>query len=244
MPRYVTADPRVSPGLNGDVGHVVHYVTGHVTTVLVKNGTSATSWTTFRSDENEREGPIGPQGVQGNQGNTGNTGATGPQGIQGDELTRAQDLFRTSKVGYALATSFTTAATTETPFLLFTNTTGSDKVVEVFEQIVSIPAAASSVRSTVRIYKNPTVTLAGSAVAIGGLRSGQAATVCTSTVMPTLSAFGTLVQIYGLGGGTAVQRSINLTRFVEAGDTIAITVECSSVTTLHSFTQSWAETAA
>ena len=49
-----------------------------------------------------------------------------------------------------------------------------------------------------------------------------------------------MVQAYGAIYGLN-QRRLDLTRYVEAGDSILITTTCNTTTTNHTFSQAWAE---
>ena len=161
------------------------------------------------------------------------------QAFNGSPSTLFQDL-TFNGFGYAFASPLISILlSSETDFILFKNTS-STKLIRLYEQIGSIPDAAATLRSIVRIYKNPTVTNNGTAVAIGGLRNGQAATIAQAFHTPTISARGILVQIYGLTN-TPTQRNMDLTRYVEPGDSLLVTAQPNTVTVNHSFTQAWAE---
>ena len=154
--------------------------------------------------------------------------------------------------GYAFLNfvSIASAFPVETPWLYFKN--DGTLLVRLYEQIASIPDSASTLRSTLKIYKNPTGTVSGgAAIGIGGLRNGQAPTTCTSlayvsAVTPLVvsgtapASYGVPVQDYGVIN-TPTQRLLNLTRFIEPGDSILVTVSPSAATTIHSFSQSWVE---
>lgn len=142
--------------------------------------------------------------------------------------------------GYAFAIITNILLASENDWLLFKNPAGSGKLVRLFEQVVAIPDSASTLRSTIRIYKNPTVTANGTPIVIGGIRNGQTASVCQAFFTPTTSAKGTLVQVYG-ATNDPVQRVLDMTRYVEQGDSLLITAAPTGATTNHSFSQGWAE---
>ncbi len=155
--------------------------------------------------------------------------------------TKMQFLTEVQKVGYNCASGIITVAlAVETDLILFRNPAGSGKLVELFEQVVSIPDSASNVRSVIRIYKNPTITLNGTALGTGGLRNGQAASVLLASSLPTIAARGTLVQIYGVTYNP-VFRALDLNRYIEEGDSILLTATPSGAGTNHSLTQAWIE---
>lgn len=142
--------------------------------------------------------------------------------------------------GYGFSAFINILLAVETDMLLFRNTSPS-VVVRLFEQIPSIPDAGSGVRSVFRIYKNPTVTADGTAVSIGALRNNQAASICQAFSLPTISARGILVNVYGIIN-TPVIRNLSLARFVEPGESILFTATPSAVATNHGLTQAWSET--
>lgn len=145
--------------------------------------------------------------------------------------------------GYNVAAFLPTTLTTEFDLLLFKNTSAAaGTLVRLYEQVVAIPDSAANTRSVIRVYRNPTITTNGTALTIAGLRTGQAATVAQAFSSPTISARGTLVQIYGVTNSPVV-REINLSRYVEPGDSILFTCTPSSVGVNHSFSQAWAEVA-
>lgn len=153
-----------------------------------------------------------------------------------------QSLTKDSKVGYAYVSGLVNIAlAAETDFCLFKNPVASGRLVQLYEQVISIPDSSNVVRSIIRAYKNPTITLNGTAMATGGLRNGQPASVLLAFNAPTIAARGTLVQIYGINYAPFV-RTLDLARFIEQGDNLLITVQPSAATTNHSLTQSWAET--
>lgn len=155
--------------------------------------------------------------------------------------TRYQYLSRVQKVGYSLNSGLINVAlSAETDFLLFKNTPASGKLVEIYEQVVSIPDSANTVRSIIRIYKNPTITSNGVAITIGAKRNGQAPSICTAFTAPVISARGTMVQIYNINYQTTL-RNLDLARYVEDGDSILFTVQPSGTNIPHSLTQAWAE---
>lgn len=142
--------------------------------------------------------------------------------------------------GYATAIYTNILLAAENPWILMRNPTNSGKVIRLFEQLIAIPDSPSTLRSVIRIYKNPTVTLNGIAANVGGLRNNQTPSVLLITTAPTVTNNGILVQVYG-ATNSPVQRELNLTRYIEEGDSLLITATPSGATTNHSFTQAWAE---
>lgn len=141
--------------------------------------------------------------------------------------------------GYALAVETTIALAAETDWLLFKNTSAT-KLIRLFEHVTCLPGETNSVRSIFRIYKNPTVTLNGTAATVSALRNGQAATVAQAFTLPTIAARGTKVQVYGVNFSPVI-RALNNTRYVEPLDSLLVTVQPSGTGLLHSFDQAWAE---
>lgn len=142
-------------------------------------------------------------------------------------------------MGYAFASYTLVPTAVETNLLLFKNTSATKRVL-LYEQVASVPEGAGGVRSVLRVYKNPTVTLDGTLLGLGGLTNGQLASVCQVFSLPTTSLRGTMVQVYGIIN-TPTQRLMNLTRVVEPLESILITAQPSGTNLNHAFNQAWAE---
>lgn len=156
-------------------------------------------------------------------------------------VNKLQYLTEVTKVGYVFVSGIITVAlASETDFVLFKNTPASGKVVELQEQIVSLPGSANTVRTIVRIYKNPTITSNGVAVTIGGLRNGQAPSIATVFTAPVIASRGTLVQVYN-ATFAPVFRIMDLARYIEDGDNLLFTMQPSGATTDHVLSQKWVE---
>lgn len=153
--------------------------------------------------------------------------------------TEFQALTYSDKVGYACAHLTNILLTSETPWFYAVNPAGSGVLVRLFEQVVGI-GGSTSIRSIIRVYKNPTVTANGTNIGGGGLRNGQATKKLEIFVTPTVTANGTLVQVYSVNTNS-VQRMLDLCRYIENGDSILITAQSSSTSTDHTFSMAWAE---
>lgn len=130
----------------------------------------------------------------------------------------------------------------ETDLILIRNPAASGKLLELYEQFFALPGESSSTTCIIKVYKNPTVTLNGTALTIGGLRNGQATAVQLANVSPVISARGIQVQEYNVTYQSLPPRHIDLIRFIEQGESILITGTPSASTTPVTMSQTHVET--
>jgi len=138
--------------------------------------------------------------------------------------------------GFIAATnSITIAGVTETDFFLFRNPGASGKTVRFKEFRIGLGGP----RSTIRIYRQPTITLVGTALTIFPIK-GSTVSGMNAYQSPTIAARGLFIETIQVVTGTLIYE-FDLSRYLTAGGDTLITVQSSSGGLEHSFTGLWAE---
>lgn len=144
--------------------------------------------------------------------------------------------------GFNVTTGTLTSGTSETDILLLRNPVASGKHVRVKDFIPSILEAGSNVRSIIRVYGGPTITLEGTALTINKKRTSQTDTsIATVFSLPTISARGSFVNEFTIDNSTIPLRDSQLSAWVEEGEDVLITFENTSNNTDISIFTQWAE---
>lgn len=125
--------------------------------------------------------------------------------------------------GFIVTTDeITIAPTTERDFVLIKNPTASGKLHRVNELTVTLRSESQD--TTIRIYKNPTVTTNGTALTVRNVRTSGNMPVSQVFSLPTISARGQLVAAYSRNADS-LDRKLDLALYLEQGESFLITVE-------------------
>ena len=116
---------------------------------------------------------------------------------------------------------------TEYPFVLLRNPSGTGHYSETTKFKWGIDS--NSVRTVVRIYKNPTITTVGTSVTIANtlFASDAPSSYMLAYKSPTISDKGTLVQT-GITPANSSSTGLNRYYYIEPGQDVLVTVENSS----------------
>jgi hypothetical protein len=113
------------------------------------------------------------------------------------------------------------SGTAATPIFLLKNPSGSTKNVRIWRTLIM-----SSANSTFwQVYRNPTITTNGTALAIQNLKLSGPASVVTAFSSPTISANGTLMISTQYGGSSIAPQSVlefELAPFVEQNENLLL----------------------
>jgi hypothetical protein len=128
---------------------------------------------------------------------------------------------------YSVSTdAITVSGTNEVDFLLMQNPSAAAKLIRFWEQFCG-SNIDSNQQTTWRIYRNPTVTAAGTPLVVNKLLPSIGAVSGTLvSSLPTIGARGTLQYAAVLGGGAPhLNRQLQLSRYLESGSNMLITVQ-------------------
>lgn len=144
--------------------------------------------------------------------------------------------------GYVLSVPITAiAGTTETNFLLVRNPAGSGKLVRIYEQFYGMQGSALRA-SVFQFYVGAVVTIPGTPITISKTRpTVGGASACSAFLLPTTTSRGTLLAVVNSVGGYTFVRQLNLSRFIEPGTDLLVTVTPTNAGTPHFFTMTWGE---
>lgn len=157
------------------------------------------------------------------------------------ELSLWQHLCNSGKV-FSFARDLTAVAgTSEVDWILYRNPTGSGVDVRLNEIIMSFVPNAANQNSTFRIYRSPEVTSAGTPITVFKVKPSQAAEPKLLVYSdPTIASRGTLITLFTVTAGNVV-RDQQLSRFIEAGRDLLVTVHPGAGNLQHSYVASHAE---
>ena len=112
----------------------------------------------------------------------------------------------------------------ENDFLLLKNPAGSGKTVKI-ERIVFGSDENQANKSTFfRIYRDPTITSNGTALAINNLKKGASVGVITAFKIPAISSRGTLMSV-GSYQAPRISDDTDLVVMLHSGENMLITID-------------------
>lgn len=135
-----------------------------------------------------------------------------------------------------------TGAAPETAFMLLRNPAGYGISIKILGITFQVPVTGSV---EYRVYRAPTVTAVGTALTpVGNRQTGQAAAVGLMYRLPTIAANGTLTNAVHLQNTTTPHRDDSgISRWLDAGNDMLITVEKSGAGVLTCVTVDYVEQA-
>ncbi|GEM_PF-2480009 len=139
--------------------------------------------------------------------------------IDGDKWQRAA---KDGKAFIVTTNKIVVPGTAEFNFFLLKNAAGSGKNIRI--KIIMPSFAFPSADTTIRIYKNPTITSNGALLSVNNLKSSGGASVGTTAFKLPVAADGTLMDTFQVTGG-GFPRDFELAFFLEPGENLLITVE-------------------
>ena len=159
----------------------------------------------------------------------------------GGFITAWQKLVSDGK-GFRLTTDFINiSGTLETPFVYFNNPVGSGKTAKIKILQTGMDVANYGQRHFWHIYRDPTITANGTALAITKiLKTGNNATVISAYLSPTVTALGTLL-IVGITTDVEQIYDFDLTLVIQPGEKMLINLEPSTNNRDHLIDLAWAE---
>lgn len=134
-------------------------------------------------------------------------------------------------------------STIESPVLLFTNPSGSNKTVKIYRIITSNFHTVSSIIKY-RLYKSPTITTNGTGLNEVSTHIGSSATASSTLfVSPTLSANGTLMShwLSAAMSTSAIVVPFEGELILDANTSFAITAQADGTSRIAAVTIVWAE---
>ena len=116
------------------------------------------------------------------------------------------------------------SGTSETAFLYLKNPSASDKDALVTH--FKFGTDASSVRSLIRIYSNPTVTANGKSLTIANtlIKSSPPSSSMEAYKLPTTTSFGSVLNL-DINPNNSPSKGLNRWYWVEPGNSLLITAE-------------------
>lgn len=144
--------------------------------------------------------------------------------------------------GFAVSTPvLAISSVNEFDFFLLKNPSGSGKLMRLKEIVMSLHETSGSF-SSIKIWRDPTITSDGTALMIFKVKSDQTATsVAQAFQAPTISSRGTLVNTIQLTGGGSFIRELDLSRYLVDGKNLLISIDPSGINQQHTITMAWLE---
>lgn len=162
--------------------------------------------------------------------------------IKSCETTLWQHLTRQGKGFTTVRDNISISGSSEVDWILCRNPSGSGVTISLNEIVLNFIPNAVAQASTFRFYRAPTITSNGSAMTINKVLPSHSNTSKVNFYTdPTISNRGSLITLFAATIGN-VQREQDLSRYVEAGRDLLITVQPSFTGLTHSFVLNWAET--
>lgn len=135
-----------------------------------------------------------------------------------------------------------TGVAAQRPLMLIRNPAGSGTIIKILGITFQVPVTGSV---EYRVYNAPTITAVGTALTpVGNRQTGQAAAIGLMYSLPTAAAFGNITTAVHLQNTTTPTRDLSeITRWLDAGNDMLITVEKSGAGVLACVTVDYVEQA-
>ena len=128
----------------------------------------------------------------------------------------------------------------EKDIMLLRNPAASGQLVNLKSfLVVSVKVSGGTI---VRYYRNPTVTSAGTALTEKNKKDDSITGVATTFQLPTISARGTKLGVYGAQGSGQLRHDEAYEVFLEEGEDLLLTLEQPSSNATYSVDLIWSET--
>jgi hypothetical protein len=156
--------------------------------------------------------------------------------------TYVQNLYNIGQGFHVATNTITVSGTGENAFFYLTNPNASGKTVRITDIIIGVDKGALFVVSQFRFYRDPTITVNGTALTISKAKKSQsAASVCSAYSSPTASANGTLFKLMQVTSGLNNYECVEMEIIIEANEKLLITVQGGTTNSVHSVSISFVE---